>query len=91
MVISESLLGGALAAAAGLIADSFRNWLRERAARKRLASAIRDDLSESLGLYDRLVQYWQANQMVWFTTTEAFGASRASYERNRDWTILFSD
>lgn len=90
-MLNETVLGGALAAGAGLVADFFRNWLRERTARKRLATAIRDDLRQALGIYDRLAEDWQRSQIVWFSTTDQFSASRASYYRNRDWAVLFGE
>lgn len=90
-VLNETVLGGVLAAGAGLVADYFRNWLRERTARKRFSTAIRDDLRQALGIYDRLAEDWQKSQIVWFTTTDQFSASRASYYRNRDWAVLYGE
>lgn len=91
MEIIATVIGGFLAAGTGW----FLQWRLEKSRLNRLKKlflvGIKDDLNNSLELYNRLIEDWEKTQIIWFTTLNEFNESREVYVRNKDWITLLPD
>lgn len=89
--VGLTILGGAIAAAAGLSVEWWKDLRRLSRTREVITTAIRDDLSNVDAIYDRIIEEWNRTRIVWFATTGEFGASRQAYLKNSDWTVVLTD
>ncbi len=56
-----------------------------------LVTGVKDDLVNSLDLYDRIAEDWEKGQIIWFNVINELEDSRQTYMNNRDSILLISD
>lgn len=90
-VFWPAVLGGGLAATAGILVEVWKEWRRKVALRDAITLLIKDDLKNVQPIYERIVEDWHRAHIVSFSTTAEFGASRAAYLKNSDWIVFLDD
>lgn len=91
MEILATVIGGFLAAGTGWFVQSRIEKARMDRLKTLFIVVLKDDLSNSITLYDQLSDDWTKSQIVWFTTINEFSDSRDIYVRNKDWIALIAD
>ena len=86
-----ALVGGFLAAGTGWFLQVRLEASRRKQLKQLLLLGITDDLKSSAELYARVIDEWEKNQVVWFTTLNELRESRQTYLRNGDWMVLIKD
>lgn len=89
--ILPTMLGGILAALSGIAVAFYLENRRQNLLAKLLRIAICDDLRHAITLYDRIADDWEKTQRIWYETTKEFFSSRATYEKNQDFKVVFDD
>ena len=85
-----TVLGGMIAASAGLYVDKIRQRDILKKQRELFKISICDDLSYSIELYDKIFDEWEKTKTVWFTTLNELKGSRQVYLNMRDWIIIIT-
>ena len=89
--IVAAVIGGLLAAGAGVLLQSTQERKRIKGLKQSLVRAIQDDLSLAVTLYDKIIDEWDKSQIVWFNTVNELLESRLTVINNRDYLVLFDD
>lgn len=90
-ILLGSVIGGLLAAGAGVMLDSFRENRQQKRGRNLLVTAICDDLDHSLKVYDSIQTTWLEFKFVQFSLLNELKESRQPYHNNKDWVVIFED
>lgn len=91
MEIIGVIIGGFLAAGAGWFVQHRIEVSRLSRQRKLFIQGIRDDLLNSIELYNKLAEDWQRSKHVWFNLLSELVDSRHTYVKNRDFILLIGD
>jgi hypothetical protein len=84
-----AVVGGFLAAGAGLLVEYRKNVSREKKLRALFKTAIIDDLKNSLNLYEKIQEEWSKSNLIWFVTLDEIRKSRRIYEKFYEHILLF--
>ncbi len=89
--IIAAVIGGLLAAGAGVLLQNIQEKSRVKRLKQSLVRAIQDDLGLALVLYEKIIDEWDKSQIVWFNTVNELLESRLTVINNRDYLVLFDD
>ena len=89
--IVAAIIGGFLAAATGYIFERRREAVSLAKTKKLLCVGIKDDLQNSIELYDKLIEDYEKTQIVYLSTIGELKESRQTYNNNKDWITLFEN
>lgn len=90
-ILLGSIVGGLLAAGAGVLLDRRRELRQQERGRKLLITAICDDLQHSVEIYDRIQNDWLEQKIVHFSLLNELKESRQAYHNNKDWIVIFEN
>jgi hypothetical protein len=88
MEIFAAIVGGFLAAGTGWFVQSRIEAARESRHKQLLLLGIKDDITNSLELYDQLIEDWERSRTVWFNLLTQINDSRHIYVNNRSSIVL---
>ncbi|MBX9804735.1 MAG: hypothetical protein K2Y18_03150 [Alphaproteobacteria bacterium] len=89
--IIATILGGFLAAGAGWFVDWNRESRRNENIQNLALTALRDDLQNSIILYDKLIEDFDKTNTIWLATIFTLQESRQFYQKNKEWMVIFDD
>ena len=89
--VLAALLGGFLAAGTGAYLQSRLEKNRLLKAKQLLITAIKDDLENSVELYQRVKEDYDKSKIFWFHHLGEFNESRTTVIRNWDYFYLIED
>lgn len=84
-----AVIGGFLAACAGLIVEWRKGATREKNLSRLFSTAITDDLKNSITLYEKIQEDWSKSSLIWFVTINELRKSRQTYEKYNEHVLLF--
>lgn len=87
--IIATIIGGFIAAGAGLLVEFYKDKRKEVKFRKRFATAIKDDLKNSISQYEKIQDDWEKSSLIWFVTINEVRKSRKIYEKYNENILLF--
>lgn len=87
--IVGAVIGGFLAACAGLIVEWRKGTNREKNLSRLFSTAITDDLKNSISLYEKIQEDWSKSSLIWFVTINELRKSRQTYEKYNEHVLLF--
>jgi gas vesicle protein len=87
--IIGAVIGGFLAACAGLIVEWRKGVARENNLSRLFSTAITDDLKNSILLYEKIQEDWSKSSLIWFVTINELRKSRQTYEKYNEHVLLF--
>lgn len=86
-----TVLGGALAAAAGLYINYYQNKISRKESLRRISIAVHDDLERAIPLYEKITAEYKGFVAIYLDSINEFYISRELYENLKGNLFLFTD
>ena len=86
-----TILGGFLAAGAGLLVWLAQEKVRAHRMVSYVKTALREDLEFSIETYERLMSDWNKTKIVWLVYIDALNESRKRYYENKGYIFLLNE
>lgn len=87
--IIGAVVGGLLAGGVGWFIEHNKDNRRQNNLRSLFCTAIKDDLKNSIPLYEKIQEDWSKNSLIWFVTINELRKSRQIFEKHNENILLF--